>query len=52
MTSTCQQYERVMHSQSTDEHFLMMTGAEYEKYSKCLLSLEEQGVRIVPERRE
>lgn len=41
-----------MHGVSTGKHLILMTDVEYEKYSKCLLSLEEQGVSIVPERRE
>ena len=47
-----QRYGRVMHGESTGEHLILMTDAEYEKYSKRLLSLEEQGVTVVPERRE
>jgi hypothetical protein len=29
-----------------------MADTEYEKHSKRLLSLEEQGITVVPERRE
>jgi DNA excision repair protein ERCC-3 len=47
-----QRYGRVMHGETEGEHLILMTDAEYEKYSKRLLSLEEQGVSIVPERRE
>ena len=47
-----QRYGRVMHGATTGEHLILMTDAEYEKHGKRLLSLEEQGVRIVPERRE
>jgi DNA excision repair protein ERCC-3 len=47
-----QRYGRVMHGESTGEHLILMTDAEYEKYSKRLLSLEEQGITVVPERRE
>jgi ERCC4-related helicase len=46
-----QRYGRVMHGKTTGEHVILMTDAEYEDHSKRLLSLEEQGVRIVPERR-
>jgi DNA excision repair protein ERCC-3 len=47
-----QRYGRVMHGETEGEHLILMTDSEYEKYSKRLLSLEEQGVKIVPERRE
>ena len=47
-----QRYGRVMHGESTGEHLILMTDAEYEKHSKRLLSLEEQGITVVPERRE
>lgn len=47
-----QRYGRVMHGETEGEHVILMTDAEYEDHSKRLLSLEEQGVRIVPERRE
>ena len=46
-----QRYGRVMHGETEGEHLIMMTDAEYEKHSKRLLSLGEQGVSIVPERR-
>jgi DNA excision repair protein ERCC-3 len=47
-----QRYGRVMHGETEGEHVILMTDAEYEKHSNRLLSLEEQGVSIVPERRE
>jgi superfamily II DNA/RNA helicase len=43
---------RVMHGELTGEHLILRTDAEYEKHSKRLLSLEEQGITVVPERRE
>jgi len=41
-----------MHGESAGEHLILMTDAEYGKYSKRLLSLEEQGITVVPERRD
>lgn len=47
-----QRYGRVMHGESAGEHIIQMTDAEYGRYSQRLLALEEQGVNIIPERRE
>ena len=47
-----QRYGRVMHGESIGEHLILMTDVEYEQYSKRLLSLEEQGITVVPERRD
>lgn len=47
-----QRYGRVMHGESSGEHIILMTDEEYQNYGTRLLSLEEQGINIRPERRE
>lgn len=47
-----QRYGRAMHGNSTGEHLIMMTDAEYDKYSQRLMALEEKGIKIAPERRD
>jgi len=47
-----QRYGRVMHGESDGEHIIMMTDAEYDDHAKRLMALEEQGINVVPTRRE
>lgn len=47
-----QRYGRVMHGDSTGEHIILMTDAEYDDFGQRLMALEEQGINIIPERRE
>jgi DNA excision repair protein ERCC-3 len=48
-----QRYGRVMHGDDGEgKHIIQMTDAEYDRYSSRLMALEEQGINIVPQRRE